>query len=271
MDTKAYIASGVIEAWVLGMATAEEAAELEMLRSRYPEVNQAILEFEEHLEKVALSNAEAAPSFIKQNLTERLESEFKESVNTNGNGNGRVVPMQSSGLVRSIWKYIAAACIVLLIGSSALNFYLYNQYESTDRKYSDLLAQQTTLQARVDVMNTKLAGMDESMKIMTDPTVLHVAMPSAKQGENFIATVLWDTKTKDVYVLNNNLPQAPQGKQYQLWAIVDGKPVDAGMMDVCAGVCHMKNIQKAQAFAITLEKLGGNPVPEGEMYVLGKI
>jgi anti-sigma-K factor RskA len=96
-------------------------------------------------------------------------------------------------------------------------------------------------------------------------------MPGVKDGKNYIATVFWDTKTKDVYLLNNNLPQAPQGKQYQLWAIIDGKPVDAGMMDVCSGVCRMKNIPAAQAFAITLEAQGGNPTPQGEMYVLGKI
>jgi anti-sigma-K factor RskA len=270
VDIKAYISSGVIEAWVLGMATAEEAAELEMMRRQYPEVNQAVLDFEEHLEKVAMSNAEAAPVHVKRNLNDVLAGEFRSTQN----GNGRLVEMSASStnLVRPVWKYVAAACLVLLVGSSILNFYLYNQYQSTDRKYSDLLAQQTTLQARVDVMNTKLAGMDESMKIMTDPTVLHVAMPSAKQGENFIATVFWDTKTKDVYLLNNNLPQAPKGKQYQLWALVDGIPVDAGMMDVCAGVCHMKNIPKAQAFAITLEKQGGSPTPDlSQLYVLGKI
>lgn len=265
MDIKAYIESGVIEAWVLGMATAEETAELQMLRKQYPEVNKAVLEFEEHLEKVAMSNAEAAPVSVKQNLDKLLAGEFRE------NGNGRIVEMASLAQVKPIWKYLAAACIVLLIASSFLNYYLYNQYQTTDRKYSDLLAQQTTLQARVDVLNTKLNSMDESMKIMTDPTIVQVNMPSVKQGENFIATVFWDSKTKDVYLLNNNLPQAPQGKQYQLWAIVDGKPVDAGMMDACAGVCRMKNIPSAQAFAITLEKQGGNPTPEGEMYVLGKI
>ncbi|WP_350340234.1 anti-sigma factor [Paraflavitalea speifideaquila] len=47
---------------------------------------------------------------------------------------------------------------------------------------------------------------------------------------------------------------APAGRQYQLWALVDGKPVDAGMLDNCDGLCQLKNIQQAQAFAITLEK-----------------
>lgn len=242
------------------MATAEEAAELLQLRAQYPEIDQAVVAFEDHLERVAMSNAEAAPAVVKQKLQETLAVEFA--------GNGKVVPLITR---RPVWKYVAAACLILLVISGGLNAYLYNQYRSSDRRYSELLAQQTNLQARVDVMNTKLNGMDASMKIMTDPTVVHVAMPSVRQGESFTATVFWDTKTKDVFLLNNNLPAAPAGKQYQLWAIVDGKPVDAGMMNDCAGVCHMKNIPRAQAFAITLEKNGGNPTPQGEMYVLGKI
>ena len=71
----------------------------------------------------------------------------------------------------------------------------------------------------------------------------------------------------------NKMPQPSQGKQYQLWALVDGKPVDAGMVDAnCTTVCKMKNIPKAQAFAITLEKAGGSPSPTMEaMYVFGKV
>ncbi len=50
----------------------------------------------------------------------------------------------------------------------------------------------------------------------------------AMTGRNSKATVYWNTVSKDVYVLQNSMPKAPSGKQYQLWAIVNGKPVDAG-------------------------------------------
>jgi len=33
----------------------------------------------------------------------------------------------------------------------------------------------------------------------------------------------------------------------------------------------MKSFGKAEAFAITLEKEGGNPTPQGKMYVMGKL
>ena len=56
--------------------------------------------------------------------------------------------------------------------------------------------------------------------------------------------------------------------------MVDGKPVDAGVFDLNAGpgMFKMKNIPRAQAFAITLEKKGGSPTPSlDKLYVLGKV
>jgi anti-sigma-K factor RskA len=53
---------------------------------------------------------------------------------------------------------------------------------------------------------------------------------------------------------------------------VNGKPEDAGLMSNCDGVCKMKNIPKAEAFAITLEKKGGSPTPNlASMFVMGKV
>ncbi len=87
------------------------------------------------------------------------------------------------------------------------------------------------------------------------------------------ATVLWDANSKDVYLSVNNLPKAPEGMQYQLWAIEDGKPVSAGMYSEDKDMkIALANITKAQAFAITLEKKGGSEAPTMEnMYVMGGV
>ena len=87
------------------------------------------------------------------------------------------------------------------------------------------------------------------------------------------ATVYWDTASHDVWLLANNLPMPASDKQYQLWAIFDGKPVDLGVFDIKKEklLIRAKNAQGAEAFAITLEKKGGNPTPAGDMYVMGKL
>jgi len=91
--------------------------------------------------------------------------------------------------------------------------------------------------------------------------------------KNLLAQVFWDTRTKVVYATNISLPKAPEGKQYQVWAIVNGKPVSAGLLDEKKGVVEpMRIFDQAEAFAITLEKEGGVPSPTfTEMYVMGRV
>ena len=66
----------------------------------------------------------------------------------------------------------------------------------------------------------------------------------------------------------------PKGMQYQLWVIKGDKPVDMGMIpnDMVeeGGMMKMnKTTQDGQAFAISLEKEGGNPTPTTVMVVGG--
>jgi anti-sigma-K factor RskA len=263
VDIRAYIESGIIESCVLGMASAEEAAELQQLRSRHPEINKAIADFEASLERTAMAGATQPPAYVRTELFTQLAGEFRDTETR-----GKVVAMSSSRFS----KYIAAAAIILLVVSAALNMYFYNRFQSTNTAYQALLVEKTSLIAGNRATQAKVLDMYQGMQMMSDPTVAKISMATMRPNENNLATVFWDTKTKDVYLLPNKMPAAAAGKQYQLWAIVDGKPVDAGMMDVCAGLCKMKNIPRASAFAITLEKKGGSATPTMEqLYVMGKV
>ena len=263
MDTKAYIESGVIETYVMGLASPEEMTELEQLRTVYPEINQAIRLFEEQLERTTMAEAVTPPAIVKEQLRKKI-GPFSSKENTPGPA--KVVPLH-----KPFWKYIAAAAIILFIGSSILNFYFYNRYKKADLAYANLVAETRSLQANNQVINTRLDEMAQNIQWMVNPAVIKVEMPGMGTRTQYSASVYWNTGTKEVYLMPNNLPAAPQGKQYQLWAMVDGKPVDAGMMDSCVVLCHMKTIPKAEAFAITLENAGGSPTPNlDELYVLGK-
>jgi anti-sigma-K factor RskA len=124
----------------------------------------------------------------------------------------------------------------------------------------------------MDLYKARFLETNESIGLMSNPAMAQVKMPGVPGKEASLATIYWNTQTKDVYLLQNKLPAAPAGKQYQLWAIVDGKPVDAGMLDNCTGLCKMKNIPAAQAFAVTLEKQGGSPAPTlSDLFVMGKV
>lgn len=261
MDVQLYIESGVIESYIMGIADEQEVSELLQLAAQYPEIKAAIDEAEASLEAFSLANATTPPAAVKTAIFEQLSAEFKSDIET-----------KETRIISFNFRWVAAAAVILLVVSSGLNVYFYSRFKETTSQYEALVLERNTLQANNQIMQTKSLDLYNSMQMMTDPAMLKVAMPGISGKENSSATVFWDTKSKDVYILPNKLPQPAKGKQYQLWAIVDGKPVDAGVISDCAGLCKMKNIPKASMFAITLEKEGGSPSPTlSEMYVAGKV
>lgn len=273
MNTREYIESGIIETYVLGMASPEEAAELETLCLQFPEIKAALTAFEETLEKNAMANAIPPPTRVKKALFKELESSFVKT-SLQEELNQTALPTQQALVVamNRFSRYFAAAAVILLIISGGLNIYFYSKFTESTQQYQALLLEKNTLQANNQIMQTKSLDLFNSMQMMADPNMQKVSMPGVPGKEANYATVFWDTKSKDVYILPNKLPQPARGKQYQLWAIVEGKPVDAGVLSDCAGLCKMKNIPAASMFAITLEREGGSPTPTlSEMYVAGKV
>lgn len=264
MNIQAYIESGIIESYVLGMADDLERAELEQLSQQYPEIRAAVDAFELSLEQHAMANAMVPAPRVKSAILSTLENEFKPDTEA------KLVTMP---LVQTSWlRYVAAASVILLVVSAATNVYFYQQFREASGQYQSLLIEKRSLLAQNDALQAKGLDLFNGMQIMSDPAFTKVSMPGIKAEENKLATVFWDKKKNEVYLLANRLPQTDTDTQYQLWAIVDGKPVDAGMIDRCNGLCKMKNISNASAFAITLEKRGGSPTPNlQQLQVIGNV
>jgi anti-sigma-K factor RskA len=274
VDIQAYIQSGIIESYVLGLTTAEETADIERLRIQFPEVEQAIEEFSIMLEEQAQSNAIAPPANVKAKIMAAIRDE-EPGLNVSPvaplSKNEEGSPVVHITYFRK-WRMVAAASVILLITSAALNYYLYNKYAERNNAYQALLSERNALAGNNQVYQAKLREWQSAAEMMADTAMAMVSMKDPAHKQPNLATVFWDTRNKDVYIMANKLPQPGTGKQYQLWALVDGKPVDAGLLDPqCTGACKMKNIPKAQAFAITLENQGGSPTPTSTIYVMGNV
>ena len=84
MDTQAYISSGVIEAYVMGLATEEEVQILECVQKHNAEVRQAVLDAQIAIEGFVTREAVTPPVHLKSNIwaaiqAEDAKSETKES------------------------------------------------------------------------------------------------------------------------------------------------------------------------------------------------
>ena len=277
MNIQEYISSGIVESYVLGLADEAERVEFEQMCTLHTEVRTARDAFELSLEQHAIAAAVAPPAHVREAVLQQFAAEPATGIN----GEAPVVQMGSTrrSAIPMAMRYVAAAAVILLISSAGLNLYYFNKYREFSQRYDQLLAQQTDLVKNNAVLQTKLSTYEHTIEGLTSPYMAKIQMDGSSVPANgspapaSLATVLWDTRSKDVYLMVNNLPQPEAGKQYQLWAIVDNQPVDAGMLDMAKGhiMVKMKNIPRAQLFAITLEQQGGSATPKGPMYVLGKV
>ena len=268
MDIQDYILSGIVESYVLGIASPEDGAEFERMCAAHSEVLAARNAFELQLEESLQKQKLAPPRELKSRIFSEIGMEKNEQP--------AQIPMRKLTLVPRIGfaKYIAAASLFLLVGSVLLNLYLLNQYKKTIAQYNELVATQTQVTSTNQVLQTKLETYENAISLMRNPLMAIVKLPGVSISPSSMATVYWNTESKDVYLLVNQLPKPVSDKQYQLWAIVDGKPVDAGIFDMGEGVSFvkLKTIPRAEAFAITLEKRGGSMTPSMDaMYVMGKV
>ena len=274
MNIQEYISSGIVESYVLGLASNEERLEFEQLCVTNAELMQARTAFEISLEQHALSNAMPAPAGLKQKIWNDVNlgtagAPIVTMQPVNDSTTQALTPVRSGNFA----KFLAAASVILLVGSTLLNFYFYNQYKSSVAKLDELIASNQQMASNNTTMQTRLQQYERNFEMIKDTNMAVIAMKGqpivAPQG---LTTVYWNKQTRDVYLLINSLPQPAAGKQYQLWAIVDGQPVSAGLLDTDPAVAFikMKNIPRAQAFAITLENTGGSKTPTMPIYVVGK-
>lgn len=255
MDIKTYISSGVIEAYAMGNLSVEESSILECVMKNNAEVKQAVFEAQQIFEKLATEQAVEPPSHLKAEILKKITFENPTV------SEGKIIPLSTeiktqTGLPN--WAKVAAA--VLILGSGYLGF----EVNSKNAQISEIAKNNTELSNKMNSMEAMNSMLMNSKKI---------ELKGVEKHPDMLAEVFMD-KSDKVYLNIKNLPKAPEGKQYQLWAIVDGKPVDMGMYDTKKGIAiqEMKSVNKPQAFAITLEKEGGNPTPTmEEMYVMGTV
>jgi len=273
VNIKEYIESGILEAYALGALEDGERAEVEHNIAMYPELATELAAIEETMLKMAEEQAVTPPDF----MLERIWIDLNEEAPT---ANAKVeepvivpktVPLVQHATTKPSWQRAAVWAAVVV--SVLTNIVLLSQRNSS-REQQDILA------ARVDSMNAAqqqlaatLNAYKKEKEILATPGMQTIVM--RKDGNNSMAGMVYWSKDKgDTYLALHNMPMPPKGKQYQLWVIQDGKPVDMGVIsnDMVARGGIMQKIPMAvlsgQAFAISLEKEGGNPTPT-EVYMVG--
>ena len=262
MNVEAYIASGILEAYVQGQLSADERAEVERNIVRYPELRRELESIEETQEALLQRMAIQPKAGLKQAILSKVEDASSVKtvmMDTRDGGN---------------YRWVAAAAVLLAVVASYFAFDYRGKWKDSQRALTDLIAQNQQVAQDYNTVNDRLDQLEVDVNIINNPTFKRVVLKGTPQAPSALASVYWNEATKEVYLSIKEMKELSAENQYQLWAIIDGKPVDAGVFDLTKGrLLRMKDVKPgAKTFAVTIEPKGGKTAPTLEtMQVAGNV
>jgi anti-sigma-K factor RskA len=274
MNIPDYITSGILESYALGTVSDQERREVECLSGIYPEVRQELDRLTLALENYALLHSVEPPTDMQERIRARLTMGPPAAAPTTTQPEAKVMPLhRERPIFQSAWMAAAAVGLALIIFS----YYLISQLRGQQSLNSGLTQKRDSLQTEVVQLQQQQQRTSALVALLQQPGMETVRLAAARPGgARANVLVYWNRPKQVVTVEIASLPTLPPNQQYQLWALVGGKPVDAGVLTTAADSTALQQtnraIATAEQFAITIEKAGGSPTPTlSALVAVGKV
>jgi anti-sigma-K factor RskA len=274
-NIKEYIESGVLELYVIGDLSVEERLQVEKMASLYPEITTELKEIELAMEGVALKLAANPNESQKAKFLNAITFASEETETANHVSGVKVVSMSNKNL--NFYKYSLAACLALLLVSVIAIVNLSNNLNNYKEQVAQLQSSNQNFANQVNYLDKQVEIGNQAIGVYTNPDNKFVNLAGTPNSPDSKMIIAFNAKDQKVSLdlKSMKMPATDAEHQYQLWALVDGVPVDLGVFDAegnGVGFKDMKSIAKAQAFAVTLEPKGGSKNPTlDQMMVMGAI
>lgn len=281
MDLQSYISSGILELYASGLATPEEAREVEDMAANHPIVQAELDAIRKALDAYSGIHAVQPPEGLKDKVMQRLEgmpkSRPKEPTKTESapTKQYRYEPRrsESSSNIANIATWILG---LALLGALVAIFLFWQEAERAKSKVQAAKDETEQLRKDCEAEKAKAKTIYDQSIVLRHWATKPVQLKATPVGGDAYAIVFWNNVKKTTFLDMGKLPKPATDKQFQLWAIVGGKPTDMGIFEVNDTkeliAIEGQFIENPQAFAITLEPKGGSESPTlDQMWVVGTV
>ena len=266
--------------YIFGYLSLEDERRVEAAIAQDAELEAEYLKIQEALAGFSGAFAKEPSAKAKDNIMAAIKADLPQEESSPAAKTEASVRSINSSTKKSgtssIWKGLGIAASLALLFSLAINFYQYSEMNRAKELLAYLQSERQDLQSNlVSLSKESEQAMEELAHIKAFDNV-QITLTGTEKAPDAFAEIWWNPATKDIFLHKCNLPDTPENHSHQLWAIVDGKPVDMGIFntkeDGPKSIQHMGVVKEASAFAITVEKEGGSPNPTlEEMIVIGEI
>lgn len=218
-------------------------------------------EFESHLDTCETCQLETAEltataarlgSVVELQPSPAMRARVLDAVSRTPQQRPNVVSLHEQPSSRWTSRGLAAAAAVLAVIGAGVGIDQYQQNQDLEA-IQQAQSQEEALIADVLAADDKVAYGNE-----TDAG-LHLSVVASREIDAAVVSL-------------SNLPTLPEGRNYQVWRVVDGKPQSAGVMDADdinrnTATMLMDDAADAETVAVTEEPAGGSEQPTSEPLV----
>ncbi|WP_297691378.1 anti-sigma factor [uncultured Eudoraea sp.] len=234
-----FLDTDLLEKYLLGTTSPEETMQVERYIAMYPTVRKTYNELQENLETFAKLHALKTPEGLKAKILNRIKA-------------------QNTGR-RKFQRYAVAASIAALLFAGS-SYFFWNQNQN--------------LQDENVIVNNRIRTLEEDMKeqledvrnqfiVLNNPQTKKYAVNGNKKAKELKAVAYINPVKKLSYINVRNLPNLPDNQCYQMWAEVNGKMVNLGVIKNVDDKDRLRPLPYAENAVsyITIEPQGGNDSP----------
>lgn len=258
MNIQSIISSGILEAYVMNELSPKEMQRVKMLAELSNEVREELEKIEIAYLQIASDLAVNPPAHIKNGLMDHINREI------NSPKQAQKEVYQSSS---NFWKIAAVISLLATFAFIILWLQTNNHLDNARETIISLQTEQQRLATILENSNRTILKNEEQFATMAQPATKVIDLKGTPYMTEASVKLYWNPEQENVLVSLTNLPDLPEGSQYQLWFLLDGQPYDAGLIESGIFTQNMKNVSRADAFAITIEPMGGSQSPTLEKLV----
>ncbi|QLG43999.1 anti-sigma factor [Costertonia aggregata] len=262
MDSKTYIASGILELYVAGTLSDKENLEVYEYAQKHPEILKEIEAIEASILKLSEKASPGLPhgfDIVKDKIA--LEEETK------------VVPLKKKDINWS-WYVGWAASVLLAVGL----FWMYMQNQELKSNMLSIEKQNKALEQEIMDSKVSLEKSKALLATIRNKNITVVPLEGQAVSPASYAKAYWNNKEQKLLIDAQGLPEPPQGMVYQVWSLQLNPltPTSIGLLDDFTEdenrIFALNNPNQSEAFGITLEPAGGSESPNLEqLYTLGAV
>jgi hypothetical protein len=281
MDVQELISSGKLELYVAGVLSEREMADVAAIALEYKEVADEI----EVIEKVMIAFFSPAEFCIGESEKEQQIDVILDKIHAQPVPENIYAPVSAPApppapvkrLARMTW--LAAALIAGLVVVTGLSVWFAVEDNNLTRQVADLRLKDQEMAGQNGQFSGELTRMEQQVNVMRNILTRRVELTNVKgnkiTGQDNYILAYWNPQSQKLMLVDAKLPDLSPEQQYQLWALYDGKPIDAGVFDykhLQVSTSFQKDIPNAQAFAVTVEPKGGSKTPTlSNLCMMGKL